>query len=128
MISISDIAARLCAAAGWRRPEPDGDGRLVFGLEGDLIWELLTPDGWTVVFLADLGAWPEERPEDLCRRLAVMAAAAFPRRRSVLSLKDGRFRLHHTVSPLPGSLEELPDQCAAFLNDCAWWRANWPTV
>ncbi len=128
MTSKTDIAEILCAAAGWRQPEPDGDGRLVFRLEGDLAWELVTPDDRTAVFLADLGACPEDRPDDLCRRAGVMAAGAFPRRRSVLSLKDGRFRLHHTVNLALSPLEELPDQCAVFLNDCAWWRANWPTA
>jgi hypothetical protein len=121
-----EITEQLCRAAGWRRPEPEADGRQVFRLEGGLAWELVAPDERTVIFLADLGPWPEERPGDVCRRAAAMAAASFRHRRSVLSVKDGRFRLHQAVNLGFRRADEVPGRCADFLNDFAWWRKNWP--
>lgn len=128
MVALVEVAEALSQAAGWTRPAETAESRLVFHLAGGLTWELFLPNERTVIFWTDLGACPEENPNGFVRRAAAMSAAAFASRRSVLSLKDGRFRLHRAADMADVSLTELPAICASFLNDCDWWRANWPSA
>lgn len=126
--SLQQAADGLTETAGWKQAVPDGNGVFHFSLEGDLSFELLTPDNRTGFFLADLGALPSARDEAeaLLKRLASLAVGCLKKRRSVLSLAEGHLRLYRSfrLNGLSGSAlrQTMPHDAKDFLNDLAWWQ------
>jgi hypothetical protein len=116
------MAEAVRRAAGWSRVPNVVDGAVEFSLKDGLAFKLFKLDGRLASFAANLGPSPDDEAEadDLARRLGQLAAAAFSRRRSILGLADGRYRLHLSFDLTNPDL--LPALCAEFLNDLDWWR------
>jgi hypothetical protein len=130
-MTLSQQAAdAIASAAGWRPAKPDDDGVFRFHLEGDLEMDFFSPDGRTGVFRSTLATLPDSEAEadELLRICAQRAVAAGRKRKSVVSLDDGRLQLHRTVrldGLSPDMLARLiPHEARDFLNDLAWWRVQ----
>jgi hypothetical protein len=97
-----------------------------FELDEGLSFSLVRRSERLAAFTADLGPWPDDEADadELARRLGRLAAAAFSRRRAILSVAGGRYGLHLAFDPVQAGLDMVPGLCAGFLNDLEWWRRN----
>jgi hypothetical protein len=123
-----DIIDLICREAGWSRPKGDDPERLAVDLEGGLSFEALALSPHQLLFKAHLAERPdsEDDIDRLGRRLGLMSAASFRKRRSILSLKADGFYLHLIVDLNLASETEIAGLGRDFLNDCQWWRKNFP--
>lgn len=122
---LQQLADIITRAAGWKNAVPDEHGIFRFSLEGDLDFSLLTPENRTAVLLADLGIAPERGSapeEETLLRLASLAASSLKKRRSSLSLANGRIELHRALPITLNDEYELRTEVRDFLNDLAWWK------
>lgn len=122
--SLQRAADVITQTAGWRTAVPDGDGVIRFALEGDLDFELLSPEGRTGVFRAALAPAPSEQTaqgEEELRRVASLAVACLKKRKSILSIAEGSLELHRTF-PLSSENGYVIRELRDFLNDFAWWK------
>jgi len=127
--SLQQAANIITTAAGWKTAVPK-DGIFHFSLEGNLEFDLLSPENRTGIIKAEvtpLPAAPDEA-EELCARLAKTALGAMKKHRSVLAVADGHVELYRTFSltdpSLCSSQSPLPAAVRDFLNDLAWWKAQ----
>ncbi|MDR3205094.1 MAG: hypothetical protein LBV23_10205 [Deltaproteobacteria bacterium] len=126
LLSLEDISAELCTAAGWQKNVTMRSDSVKFELEDGLSFTLKNFDNKTMAFEAPLGLLPEDKVEadELARKLCRLAAAASLRRRSILSLSNGQLALHLIYDTVATPLAQAPLSCAEFLNDLDWWRLN----
>jgi hypothetical protein len=123
-----DIVDAICREAGWSRPKGDDPERLAVDLEGGLSFEALALSSRRLLFKARLAERPdsEDDIDRIGRRLGLMSAASFQKRRSILSLNADGFYLHLIADLNLASETEIAGLCRDFLNDCQWWRKNFP--
>jgi hypothetical protein len=120
-----EMAEAVRQAAGWHKVPKQVDSAVEFELEGHTTFKLIQPSDHLAAFTAKVIICPADVTEadELARRLGQLAAAAFCRRRSTLSLSQGHYLLHLAFEPSLG-LAEIPSLCSDFLNDLDWWRHN----
>lgn len=123
---LDNAAAKVASAAGWREPQPDGEGRYSFTLRGGLGFAMFSPDGNAIILRAEVQSLPhEEAPrENLLRAKAKLAVVAFRERKTVLALEGDDLILHRVVPSRETPLENMPGIVKAFLNDLDWWKAQ----
>jgi hypothetical protein len=97
-------------------------------LEGGLSFEVLALASHQLLLKAHLAERPdsEDDIDRIGRRLGLMSAASFQKRRSILSLSADGFYLHLIVDLNLVNETEIAGLCRDFLNDCQWWRKNFP--
>lgn len=130
MTLLQQATDAITSAAGWKAAEPDDDGTFRFRLQGDLDMEFFSPDGRTGIFRAVLAALPDvdTDAEGLLKSCAQRAVAASRKRKSILSVDNGRLELHRAIK-LDGLSADMLGRLATtvardFLNDLAWWQAH----
>jgi hypothetical protein len=123
-----DIVDMICREAGWTRPKGDDPERLAVDLEGGLSFEAIALSRHQLLFKARLAERPdsEDDIDRIGRRLGLMSAASFQKRRSILSLNGDGFYLHLIADLNLVNETEIAGFCRDFLNDCQWWRKNFP--
>ncbi|MDR2503645.1 MAG: CesT family type III secretion system chaperone [Deltaproteobacteria bacterium] len=118
----------ICAAAGWKEPQADGQGRYAFSLEGGLDFTLSSPDGMRLLALAPLLVADDglDIPIETLEEVLLTASARFARMRSVLSLEEdtGRLTLHAFFALRDAGDKKPVEFMEAFLNDLAFWKAQ----
>lgn len=124
MATLQQIADIIVSSAGWSPILPAENGAYRFSLEGDLDFELLSPENRTAILYADLGPAPSRSADDeeQLRRLSSLAAGALKTRRTVFSIADERLELHLTFALADVTQDILLQDVRDFLNDLAWWK------
>ena len=123
--SLQQIADTITQAAGWKQAAADERGVFHFALDGDLDFDLLSPDGRTAFLCADLGAAPlPDTPQgaDELRRLSGLAAGALKKRRTIFSISGSDLQVHRSFAIATVSDEQIRLECRDFINDLAWWK------
>lgn len=117
----------VTAAAGWKPAEPDASGVARFALQGDLAFDMSSPDGRVCILRAELCTLPgnESEADSLLEKCAAQVVGVCRKRSSVLSLQGDRLVLSRLVPMNAATLAGLmPEQVQSFLNDLAWWQAQ----
>ena len=126
MATLQQTADLIVSSAGWSPAVPAENGAYRFSLEGDLEFELLSPDNRTAILYADLGPAPGSSAdeEEQLRRLSSLAAGALKTRRTVFSIAEGRLELHLTFALADVTQDLLLQDVRDFPNDLAWWKTQ----
>lgn len=130
-MALMDEAARtLAASAGWKLPNPEKDGTYRFRLQGELDFDLFSPDGRVCIMRGEVASLPVDGSgrEDALARAARMQVGVCRSRPSVLAVEGpGRDRLvlYRQVRLETGRSDALVGEVRDFLNDFDWWRAAW---
>jgi len=129
MTLTQQAADAITSAAGWKPAQPDAEGVFHFRLEGDLDMDFFSPDGRTGIFRSTLTTLSGEdaESETLLKTCAQRAVAAIRKRKSILSIDDGRLQLHRAIgldAMAADMTRAIPDVAKDFLNDLAWWQVQ----
>ncbi len=136
MVLLQNAVAALAARAGWRTPQPDGDGAYRFRLADGLDFAMFSPDGRQCIIHAALMSVPDAGAErdELLTLAAQRQAGACRTRASVVALeKAGESLLQHDMQGDRLILYRMVDLSSGqdavnmtirdFLNDLTWWKA-----
>lgn len=129
---LQELTDILCDKAGWAHKNAekdcDAEGALHFELEGDLSFEILSPNRKMLVLRGVMCATPagDSEKDELCKRIAKLNVASMTKRRSVPALHEGKIELQRSLSldNIHASMLETQFLQAVkeFLNDLAWWQ------
>jgi hypothetical protein len=122
---LQQTADRITQAAGWTPALADEKGIFHFFLEGNLDFDLFSPEGRTGILYAFLGNLPAQESlnsDEYMHRIAALAAGSLKKRRSVFSVGDHGMELHRSFSLMETDPMLLLSETRDFLNDLAWWK------
>ncbi len=126
MSLLQEAVDAVTSTAGWKQASPDAGGVYHFRLQGNLDMDILSPDGRNCILRGDLGSLPEDaiEAEKLLQKCAGRVVGSCRKRRSVLSLQDGRLVLYRIVRMNASDPGTVAREAEGFLNDLAWWRSQ----
>lgn len=120
---IKKAAETLCSHTKWKMPLQKEQNRICFLLDNNAELSLVSPNGQDCIFIVMLSPVPQDSQQDsYLQNLAHKAAGMYKKRKSVLSLTDGRITLHRILKQAELTDENILKTAKDILNDADIWH------
>lgn len=120
---IDTVIEVICSHAKWQKPLQKEQNFFSFLLENNAELSLFSPNGQDCIFIVTLSPVPEDSQRDnFLQNLARKNAGMYKKRKSVLSVTNGKITLHRLLRRQELSSENILQTAKDILNDADIWH------